>query len=159
MVIGHPAQICHCTAPGPLSHSCKLSHKSQSCFLSTACNSARIIAFLSAITAAAVSCQAARTSRQPDHLTSGLWQVNQQEWSYGYGPTGSGVYCCQPKQNPMYNYRESVTLGITHLSAQEVSSQLPQLCPARPHDSMVCHENVGSLSWWATRKESQFYFA
>ena len=51
---------------------------------------------------------------------AGCWQVNQQEWSYGFAPTGSGVYFCKPKLNPMYNYRETVTLGITPLGAQEV---------------------------------------
>ena len=33
------------------------------------------------------------------------------EWSFGYCPEGSGVYRCNPRMNPMYEYRESVPLG------------------------------------------------
>lgn len=32
----------------------------------------------------------------------------------------SGVYPCAPKQNTMYTFRESVTLGVTQLSRKQV---------------------------------------
>lgn len=54
-------------------------------------------------------------------------EINQQEWSYGYAPNGSGVYHCTPRQNPMYKYRETVTLGITPLGLTEVRDVLAQL--------------------------------
>ena len=31
------------------------------------------------------------------------------------------MYSCSPKKNPMYRYRESVMLGVTSCSRQEVS--------------------------------------
>ena len=48
-------------------------------------------------------------------------EVNGKEWSYGYCENGSGVYHCIPRDNPMYAYRESVTLGATTRSPAEVS--------------------------------------
>lgn len=47
-------------------------------------------------------------------------EVQGAEWSYGFCENGSGVYCCVPKQNPMYTYRESVPLGSTSLSPSQV---------------------------------------
>lgn len=47
-------------------------------------------------------------------------EVNGKEWSYGYCEKGTGVYFCDPKDNPMYEYRESITLGATTLSKAEV---------------------------------------
>ena len=68
------------------------------------------------------------------------------EWSFGYCPAerGTGVYCCKPKSNPQCEcpsrclpghrqlqseacapadqYRETVTLGISPLSKQQVGS-------------------------------------
>jgi deubiquitinase DESI2 len=32
-------------------------------------------------------------------------EVNGAEWSYGFCDEGTGVYCCEPKKNPMYTYR------------------------------------------------------
>ncbi|KAK9792019.1 hypothetical protein WJX73_000089 [Symbiochloris irregularis] len=54
-------------------------------------------------------------------------EVNQLEWSYGYAPSGSGVYSCKPKVNPMYAYRESVALGVTPLSASQVKAAIAKL--------------------------------
>lgn len=50
-------------------------------------------------------------------------EVNGKEWSYGYCEKGTGVYYCMPKDNPMYSYRETVTLGATTLSTIEVRPQ------------------------------------
>jgi hypothetical protein len=44
------------------------------------------------------------------------------EWSFGYCPSGTGVYRCAPRKNPMYAYRESVPLGVTSLSPARVKA-------------------------------------
>lgn len=49
-------------------------------------------------------------------------EVFGEEWSYGYTTRESGMYMCQPKDNPMYTYRESISLGKTNLSKYEVIS-------------------------------------
>lgn len=54
-------------------------------------------------------------------------EVNGQEWSFGYCPTGTGVYCCRPKHNPMYTYRESLQLGSTKLTPHEVQDLIRRL--------------------------------
>ena len=61
-----------------------------------------------------------------------LLQVNHQEWSYGYAPSGSGVYSCKPMGNPMYTFRETVALGVTQLNPTEVccSSWLTLVMPS-----------------------------
>ncbi|BBN01429.1 deubiquitinase DESI2 [Marchantia polymorpha subsp. ruderalis] len=51
----------------------------------------------------------------------GAIQVYDEEWSFGFCETGSGVFSCPPKENPMYTYRESVHLGTTNLSHSEVN--------------------------------------
>ena len=62
-------------------------------------------------------------------------EVNGKEWSYGYCENGSGVYHCVPRDNPMYAYRESVTLGATTQSLAEVSLMrlLPLRCSSSEH--------------------------
>ena len=60
-------------------------------------------------------------------------EVNGKEWSYGYCEKGSGVYHCVPRENPMYAYRESVTLGATTQSPAEVS--LTRLLPLKSRAS------------------------
>jgi deubiquitinase DESI2 len=49
-------------------------------------------------------------------------EVNGYEWSFGFCERGTGVYRCQPKKNPMYVYRETIDLGITIKTRQEVST-------------------------------------
>ena len=46
--------------------------------------------------------------------------MNSTEWSFGCCEKGSGVYSCKPKDNPMYLYRETVTLGATTLTDYQV---------------------------------------
>lgn len=48
-------------------------------------------------------------------------EVYGEEWSFGYADEGSGVYVCPPRRNPLYTFRESVTLGITNKTPEEAS--------------------------------------
>ncbi|CAG9464018.1 unnamed protein product [Pedinophyceae sp. YPF-701] len=54
----------------------------------------------------------------------GAIEVLGYEWSFGYCEEGSGVYPCRPKVNPMYNYKETVSLGHTALSTEEIKAIL-----------------------------------
>mmetsp|Transcript_21317 Transcript_21317/g.46558 ORF Transcript_21317/g.46558 Transcript_21317/m.46558 type:complete len:502 (-) Transcript_21317:1317-2822(-) len=49
------------------------------------------------------------------------------EWSFGYCDSGTGVYCCEEKQNPMYYFRETVDLGETPKTKQQVKDILQRL--------------------------------
>ena len=49
------------------------------------------------------------------------------EWSFGYCESGTGVFTCQPKQNPMYTYRESLSLGRTELTRMRVEGVVQEL--------------------------------
>lgn len=51
----------------------------------------------------------------------GALELQGREWSFGYIERGSGVYPCQPRKNPMYVFRETVELGTTMKSEEEVS--------------------------------------
>lgn len=57
----------------------------------------------------------------------GAVEVYGKEWSFGYCESGSGVFPCTPMRNPMYNYRESLTLGSTDLSRLSVDTALLEL--------------------------------
>lgn len=59
-------------------------------------------------------------------------QIYGQEWSFGYCENGTGVFCCPPKQNPMYTYRESIALGKTSLSTHAVTRILTKLSSEWP---------------------------
>ncbi|MCO5578739.1 hypothetical protein L7F22_032584 [Adiantum nelumboides] len=50
-----------------------------------------------------------------------------EEWSFGYCELGSGVFSCPSKTNPMYSYRESISLGKTWLSRPKVKQILLEL--------------------------------
>ena len=54
------------------------------------------------------------------------------EWSFGYCESGSGVYACKPKLNPMYVFRETVDLGTCLKTKQEVRDILKALKIAWP---------------------------
>ena len=47
-------------------------------------------------------------------------EVYAEEWAFGACEVGSGVYACQPRANPMYKFRETVVLGATALTPEEV---------------------------------------
>lgn len=49
------------------------------------------------------------------------------EWSFGFCEQGTGVYACHPKKNPMYNFREAITLGETNLTARELKRKIHRL--------------------------------
>ncbi|KAJ7541136.1 hypothetical protein O6H91_10G047900 [Diphasiastrum complanatum] len=57
----------------------------------------------------------------------GAIQVYEAEWSFGYCEHGSGVFSCTPKQNAMYTYRETISLGHTTLSEIRVDQILTEL--------------------------------
>lgn len=57
----------------------------------------------------------------------GAVQVYEEEWSFGYCESGTGVFSCHPKLNPMYTYRETVPLGSTKLSRAQVEQILSDL--------------------------------
>eukprot|EP00249_Psilotum_nudum_P014506 c24856_g1_i3 orf=595-1341(+) len=50
-----------------------------------------------------------------------------EEWSFGYCENGSGVFSCSKKGNPMYTYRETVSLGYTNCSSLKVNQILTEL--------------------------------
>jgi len=54
-------------------------------------------------------------------------EVFGKEWSFGFAHSGTGVYCCDPKANQMYTYRESVLLGVTSLSQRQVDALIARL--------------------------------
>lgn len=48
-------------------------------------------------------------------------EIHGQEWSFGYRPNEeSGVYGCKPRECDLHIYRESVPMGVSKLSEQEV---------------------------------------
>ncbi|KAI5069894.1 hypothetical protein GOP47_0014237 [Adiantum capillus-veneris] len=64
-----------------------------------------------------------------------MWQIathaievdNKLEWSFGFCETGSGVFSCRRTENPMYIFRESLSLGHTELSPAKVREILIKL--------------------------------
>ncbi|KAL6526971.1 hypothetical protein OROGR_016061 [Orobanche gracilis] len=50
-----------------------------------------------------------------------------EEWSFGYCEQGTGVFSCPSTKNPMYTYRESITLGKTSFSIFKVNQILREL--------------------------------
>ncbi|KAG0593149.1 hypothetical protein M758_1G300900 [Ceratodon purpureus] len=62
----------------------------------------------------------------------GAVEVYGKEWSFGYCENGSGVFSCPPKANPMYTYRESVSLGKTELSPLGVQNAIRELMRGWP---------------------------
>lgn len=57
----------------------------------------------------------------------GAVEVVGEEWSFGYCVRGTGVYACTPKQNPFYQHRETLLLGRTQKSKQEVAAIISRL--------------------------------
>lgn len=50
------------------------------------------------------------------------------EWSFGFteGP-GDGIYSCPPKGNRSHRYRESIPLGVTFFSVQQIEMLLQKM--------------------------------
>lgn len=56
-------------------------------------------------------------------------EVYDQEYNFGYfgdGP-GTGVYCCVPCTNPGFAFRESVEMGFTSMSLEQVAALISRL--------------------------------
>eukprot|EP00162_Nutomonas_longa_P009402 comp19224_c0_seq2/m.35977 comp19224_c0_seq2/g.35977 ORF comp19224_c0_seq2/g.35977 comp19224_c0_seq2/m.35977 type:complete len:132 (+) comp19224_c0_seq2:62-457(+) len=52
-------------------------------------------------------------------------EVNGEEWSYGETDDDeTGVFSCEPKKCDMHTYRETVVLGETSLSADQINKLL-----------------------------------
>ncbi|KAJ4956006.1 hypothetical protein NE237_012789 [Protea cynaroides] len=58
-----------------------------------------------------------------------------EEWSFGFCENGTGVFNCPPSKNPMYTYRECITLGKTNLSIFKVNQILRELKTEWPGNS------------------------
>ncbi|XP_051121352.1 uncharacterized protein LOC127244854 [Andrographis paniculata] len=58
-----------------------------------------------------------------------------EEWSFGYCEQGTGVFSCPPTKNPMYTYRETITLGTTSFSIFKVNQILRELSREWPGHS------------------------
>lgn len=57
----------------------------------------------------------------------GAIEIMGEEWSFGYCLHGTGVYSCPPKRNPFYDHRDTVLLGVTYKSQEEVKRILQRL--------------------------------
>lgn len=57
----------------------------------------------------------------------GAVEVYGEEWSFGFCEFDSGVYSCPPRGNPCYTYRQSISLGRTEKTPNEVAAVLNKL--------------------------------
>jgi len=64
----------------------------------------------------------------------GAVEVYGKEWSYGYCEEASGVFVCEPKGCTQHRYRESIPMGTTAMSEQEVEQLVGQLRREWPGD-------------------------
>lgn len=58
---------------------------------------------------------------------SAIQVYGEDEWSFGFCEQGSGVFSCPSGKNPMYTYRECITLGTTDCSIFKVNQILREL--------------------------------
>ena len=63
------------------------------------------------------------------YIAFDTWQVDGFEWSYGFCESGSGMYSCVPTKNPMYKFRQTVELGESPLSKDQVGDIALWLSP------------------------------
>lgn len=54
-------------------------------------------------------------------------EVNGEEWSYGYSPDGTGVFKCPPKGCTAHKYRESLDMGTTTMTNEEIGETLSKM--------------------------------
>lgn len=94
-------------------------------------------------------------------------EVNGIEWSYGYQPQESrcGVCSCLPTRHDQHNFRETIVLRETRLSADKIADVISQLIeeyPGNDYDLLrrnCCHFaddfcirlGVGSIPGWVHR--------
>mmetsp|Transcript_62213 Transcript_62213/g.181657 ORF Transcript_62213/g.181657 Transcript_62213/m.181657 type:complete len:272 (-) Transcript_62213:67-882(-) len=57
----------------------------------------------------------------------GAVEVFGAEWSYGFCERGSGVFSCPPRGCDVHHYRESLEIGATSMSREEVAALLQGL--------------------------------
>lgn len=57
------------------------------------------------------------------------------EWSFGFCESGSGVFSCPIGKNPMYTYRERIVLGETECGIAAVNRILRELSREWPGHS------------------------
>mmetsp|Transcript_47523 Transcript_47523/g.87116 ORF Transcript_47523/g.87116 Transcript_47523/m.87116 type:complete len:406 (+) Transcript_47523:102-1319(+) len=92
-------------------------------------------------------------------------EVNGREWSFGNCGLGSGVAAHEPQRHPHHNFRESVRMSCTQLSAEQVARVIEDLkgdyqgssysligrnC-CHFADDMCCRLGVGSIPPWVHR--------
>lgn len=91
-------------------------------------------------------------------------EVNGVEWSYGYNPDGTGVFCNKPKSCTCHVYREAVDMGKTNMSPEEVNDLILKLKATWPgfeydllrhncviFSSFLCEQlGVGAAPGWVT---------
>eukprot|EP00775_Hariotina_reticulata_P006935 gene6935-7153_t len=65
----------------------------------------------------------------------GAIQLGSAEFSFGWCDRGTGVYAVAPTMNPMYQYRESISLGHTSRSMEEIRDIIHALKTAWPGSS------------------------
>eukprot|EP00250_Pteridium_aquilinum_P002000 c12212_g1_i1 orf=546-1472(+) len=96
---------------------------------------------------------------------SAIEVYGKQEWSFGFCESGTGVFNCRRTENPMYIYRESLSLGHTPLSpssVREVLNELKQEWKGSDYDLLArncnhfCNEfctklKVQKLPGWVNR--------
>jgi hypothetical protein len=94
----------------------------------------------------------------------GAVEVYGKEWSYGFTDEGTGVFDCPPKGCLAHTYRESVPMGQTQLSAEEVEALLDELAVKWPgseydllrrncctfSDELCSQLGVGNIPRWVT---------
>mmetsp|Transcript_72534 Transcript_72534/g.224228 ORF Transcript_72534/g.224228 Transcript_72534/m.224228 type:complete len:273 (-) Transcript_72534:88-906(-) len=94
----------------------------------------------------------------------GAVQVYSEEWSYGFCDQGSGVFNCPPRGCDMHHYRESLEIGETTMSQEDVMKLVEQLeteWPGSEYDllkhnccvfsSEMCQRlGVGPVPGWVT---------
>jgi hypothetical protein len=94
----------------------------------------------------------------------GAVEVYGEEWSYGYIDEGTGVFSNPPKECSMHTYRESVPMGETKLSEEEVGKLIKEMQDAWPgedydllrhncctfSDALCVKLGVGNAPKWVT---------
>lgn len=94
-------------------------------------------------------------------------EVNGLEWCFGYSgsETHPGVACVEPRGHPQHHYRQTVAMGYTRLSGEEVADIVTQLLeeyPGQDYDLLrrnCCHFaddfarrlGVGGIPGWVMR--------
>ncbi|CAK0863589.1 unnamed protein product [Prorocentrum cordatum] len=57
----------------------------------------------------------------------GIFHVGVEEWSYGYSADETGVGSCAPRRHKQHRYRESLEMGASPLSSEEIGKLLERM--------------------------------